>query len=124
MKYDLIRPRGSLTLTSGLAAIKPGKNAALGGALNAGVISLTKGLAADLGEKRVRVNCVIPGFVFTELWDKTWPDKEQQQKMLENTAKTLPVGFAGMPKDVAEAYLYAIRADYATGSIITIGGCC
>ncbi|KAJ4154449.1 hypothetical protein NW754_001398 [Fusarium falciforme] len=121
-KYDIVRPRGSITITSGLAAVKPAKNASIGAALNAGVSAFTKGLAADLAEKGVRVNCVIPGLVYTELWDKTWADKEKQATILENAAKTLPVGFAGKPADVAEAYLYAIRADYATGTLITIDG--
>jgi hypothetical protein len=51
-KFDLINAGGSLTLTSGAAALKPGKGASTGGGLNGGVISLTKGLAADLAEKR------------------------------------------------------------------------
>ena len=63
----------------------------------------------------------MPGLVYTELWDKTWTDKEKQGAVLDGAAKTLPVGFVGKPADVAEAYLYAIRADYATGSLITIG---
>jgi len=50
-KYDLINPGGSLTLTSGGAAYKPGKGASAGGALNGGVISLTRGLAGDLSTR-------------------------------------------------------------------------
>jgi len=53
-------PGGSLTLTSGSKATRPGKNNGIAGGLNAGVCTLTKGLAADLADKRVRVNCVIP----------------------------------------------------------------
>ncbi len=70
LKYDIVRKGGSLTLTSGTAGIKPGKGAAVGGALNGGVLSLTKGLAADLADKKIRVNTVVPGLVKTPLWDK------------------------------------------------------
>jgi len=122
LKYDIIRRGGSVTLTSGMAAIKPGKGAAVGGALNGAVLSLTKGLASDLAEKRIRVNTVVPGLVQTELWDKLGKTAEEQKEQFEKAARSLPVGFVAKPEDIAEAYLYAIRADYATGSLIEIDG--
>lgn len=121
LKYDIIKRGGSLTLTSGMAANKPGKGAAVGGALNGGVLSLTKGLACDLADKRIRVNCVVPGLVQTELWNKLGRSAEDQKKMTELASEKLPVGFVATGLDIAEAYLYAVRADYATGSLIEIG---
>jgi NAD(P)-dependent dehydrogenase (short-subunit alcohol dehydrogenase family) len=121
LKYDIIKSGGSLTLTSGTAAIKPGKGASVGGGLNGGVLSLTKGLAGDLSEKKIRVNTVVPGLVITELWDKLGKSKEQQKSEFEARSKTIPVGFVGEPIHVAEAYLYLIRADYATGTLVNIG---
>lgn len=121
MKYDIIKRGGSLTLTSGMAAVKPGKGAAVGGALNGGVLSLTKGLACDLGDKGIRVNCVVPGLVQTELWGKLGKSDEEQKIMTDNAAKRLPVGFVATGQDIGEAYLYAVRADYMTGSLIEIG---
>jgi hypothetical protein len=47
--------------------------------------------------------------------------QDEQAKQFEDTGKTLPVGFCATPEHIAEAYLYAVRADYATGSLITIG---
>jgi NAD(P)-dependent dehydrogenase (short-subunit alcohol dehydrogenase family) len=118
-KYDLINPGGSLTLTSGGAAYKPGKGASAGGALNGGVISLTKGLAGDLSDKKIRVNVVVPGLVKSELWAKMGKTEEQQKEQFENTK--LPVGFVATPDDIAEAYLYLVKADYATGTAVEIG---
>lgn len=118
-KYDLINPGGSLTLTSGGAAYKPGKGASAGGALNGGVLSLTKGLAGDLAEKKIRVNVVVPGLVKSELWTKMGKTEEQQKEQFENTK--LPVGFVATPEDIAEAYLYLVKADYATGTAVDIG---
>jgi NAD(P)-dependent dehydrogenase (short-subunit alcohol dehydrogenase family) len=120
-KYDLINPRGSLTLTSGGAAFKPGKGAAAGGALNGGVISLTKGLAGDLADKKIRVNVVVPGLVKTELWDKLGRTKEQQKEQFAQSETKLPVGFVATADDIAEAYLYLVKADYATGTVVEIG---
>ena len=120
-KYDIISPGGSLTLTSGTGAMMPGKTASVGGALNAGLFTMTQGLANELAEKKIRVNCVVPGMVATELWDKMGKTKDEQQEQFEATGRNLPVGFCAGPEHIAEAYLYAVRADYATGTLITIG---
>lgn len=122
LKYDIISPGGSLTLTSGTAAIKPGPNAAIGGGLNGGVLSMTKGLASDLKSKKIRVNCVVPGYVQTELWAKMGRSQEESVEQVETMAKTLPVGFVATPEHIAEAYLYLVRADYATGTFVEIDG--
>jgi len=121
-KYDIIKEGGSLTLTSGTAGLKPGKGAAVGGALNGGVISLSKGLAGDLAEKKIRVNVVVPGLVKTELWGKLGKSEKEQEEQFIAAGKKLPVGFAAVPIDVAEAYLYYARAEYATGTSLEIDG--
>jgi NAD(P)-dependent dehydrogenase (short-subunit alcohol dehydrogenase family) len=122
-KHDIVAPGGSLTLTSGYAGVKPGKGAAIGGALNGGLLTLTKGLAAELADKRVRVNTVVPGLVATELWDKLGWSKEDQETRFVDAGKKLSVGFVAKPDDIAEAYLYLVRADYANGTLVIIGRC-
>ncbi|EXJ73168.1 uncharacterized protein A1O5_04318 [Cladophialophora psammophila CBS 110553] len=122
LKHSIVREGGSLTLTSGTAGIKPGKHAAIGGALNGGVLALTKGLAADLAEKKIRVNTVVPGLVKTPLWDKQGKTPEEQEELFNKASQNLPVGFVATPEHIAEAYLYAIRADYSTGKLIEIDG--
>lgn len=121
-KFDIVRPGGSLTLTSGTAGLRPGRGAAIGGALNGGVLSLTKGLASELTDKRIRVNTVVPGLVQTELWDKLGKSKEEQAEQVEKASQNLSVGFVAGPEEIAEAYLYAVRADYANGTLIVIDG--
>src|ERR1700712_2701730 len=121
LKYDIIKPGGSLTLTSGTAALKPGKGAAVGGGLNGGVLSLTKGLASELTDKKIRVNTVVPGLVQTELWDKLGKSKEEQKQTFAEGGKKLSVGFVATPEHIAEAYLYTVRADYANGTLVYIG---
>lgn len=116
-----MNPGGSVILTSGAAALRPGKEAATGAALNAGVITLTKGLAADLVEKKIRVNVVVPGFVKSELWSKMGSTGEAQNALYENPRE--PLGFVAVPDDIAEAYLYLAKADYATGTSVEIGMC-
>jgi NAD(P)-dependent dehydrogenase (short-subunit alcohol dehydrogenase family) len=83
------------------------------------VISLTKGLAGDLSEKKIRVNVVVPGLVKSELWGKMGKTEQEQKESFEKTS--LPVGFVATPDDIAEAYLYLVKADYATGTSVEIG---
>lgn len=120
-QHDIIKPGGSLTLTSGAAALRPRKGATIGGALNGGLITATQALADELADKKVRVNTVVPGLVKTELWDKLGHTKEKQEQIFEDGAKNLSVGFVATPEHIAEAYLYAVRADYANGTTIVIG---
>jgi NAD(P)-dependent dehydrogenase (short-subunit alcohol dehydrogenase family) len=121
-KHDIVKPGGSLTLTSGAAAIRPRKGAAIGSALNGGLITTTQALADELAEKKIRVNTVVPGLVITPLWDKQGHSKEKQKEIFEEGAKELSVGFVATPEHIAEAYLYAVRADYANGTTIVIDG--
>lgn len=68
------------------------------------------------------MNTVVPGLVRTELWDKLGKTAEEQRQEFERAGESLPVGFVAKLCDIAQAFLYAIRADYATGSLIEIGG--
>jgi NAD(P)-dependent dehydrogenase (short-subunit alcohol dehydrogenase family) len=52
---------------SGFLSIRPQKGTAIQGAINAGIEGLTRGLALQLAP--VRVNCVSPGLVMTEMYD-------------------------------------------------------
>ncbi|KAK4224527.1 oxidoreductase [Podospora fimiseda] len=121
-KHDIILPGGSLTLTSGAAALRPKAGAAIGGALNGGLITITAALADELRGKRVRVNTVVPGLVRTPLLGKLGHDEEKQKEIYEEAERTLSVGFVAGPEEVAEAYLYAVRAGYANGSVVVIDG--
>lgn len=120
-KHPIVKPGGSLTLTSGGAALRPRRGAALGSALNGGLITITQALADELADKKVRVNTVVPGLVVTELWDKLGHSEEKKAEIFDQSAKELSVGFVATPEHIAEAYLYAVRADYANGSTIVIG---
>lgn len=82
---------------------------------------MTKGLAAELTDKRIRVNTIVPGLVKTELWHKLGKTKEEQEATFASGSQSLSVGFVATPDDIAEAYLYAVRADYANGTVVIIG---
>ena len=116
IKYALpnLASDGSITLTSGLFAHRPAKGSTLSTALTGAVEHLMQGLAIDLAP--IRVNAVTPGFIATEAWAKL-----SSEAMATMTA-TQPLPRAGLPEEVAEAYLYFMRASYTTGQVAVVDG--
>jgi len=113
-----ISPRGSITLTNGVVAHRPRKGAALNTAMAGAIEHLTRALAVELAP--VRVNAVCPGLVLTEVWNGI-PEDTRQEQIRRLTAR-LPLPRAGEPDEVAEAYLYLIRASYSTGQVLIVDG--
>ena len=80
------------------------------------VIALTKALAKELGPSGVRVNCVAPGVIVTDMCAKV--DKEVLAQMAEDA----PVGRNGTPQDVAKAMEYLADAEFITGHVLSVNG--
>jgi 3-oxoacyl-[acyl-carrier protein] reductase len=87
-------------------------------AAKAGVVGMTKSLAAELGSRNITVNCVAPGFIDT---DMTRALSEEQKKALLGH---IPLGRLGTPQDVAAAvaYLASPAAGYVTGAVLHVNG--
>ncbi len=75
-------PGGSLTLVSGMLSLRPSAEATILTAINAALEALAKALALELAP--VRVNCVSPGRIDTEWWNRLPPDA--RQALLDRTA--------------------------------------
>ena len=84
----------------------------------AGVINMTKTWARELGRYGVRVNCVAPGFIATEIL------KAMPPKILEGMVSHTPIGRMGEPDDIAEAYawLASDRASFVHGAVLSVDG--
>ena len=80
------------------------------------VIALTKALAQELGPSGIRVNCVAPGVIQTDMCANVAPD------IMEDLREQTPVGRLGTPEDVAKAMLYLSEADFVTGQILPVNG--
>jgi len=87
-------------------------------AAKAGVVGMTKSLAAELGSRNITVNCVAPGFIDT---DMTRALSDEQRKALLGH---IPLGRLGAPQDVAAAvaYLASPAAGYVTGTVLHVNG--
>lgn len=87
------------------------------------VEALTRSLAAELGDRGIRVNCVAPGAVFTEINQRAGLATDAEAKArLDSMANLHALGRIGTADEVAEAIAYLVCADWTTGTIIDIDG--
>lgn len=80
------------------------------------VIALTKALAQELGPSGIRVNCVAPGVILTDMCASV------DAQILECMAQDTAVGRNGTPMDVAKAMAYLSEAEFVTGEVIAVNG--
>ena len=80
------------------------------------VIALTKALAKELGPSGIRVNCVAPGVIQTDMCANVDPE------VLAQMAQDAPVGRNGTPEDVAKAFCYLADAEFITGHVLSVNG--
>lgn len=80
------------------------------------VIALTKALAKELGPSGIRVNCVAPGVILTDMCANVDPE------VLAEMGEETPVGRNGTPEDVAKAFGYLADAEFITGHILSVNG--
>lgn len=87
-------------------------------ASKAGVIGLTKSLAAQLAARDIRVNCVAPGIIDTPMIDGY--DEEHRRALLQK----IPAGRLGVADDVARAieFLATEDSDFVTGHVLDVNG--
>ncbi len=93
--------------------------AATKGALEA----LTRVLAAELGGAGIRVGCVVPGGVLTEINQRAGLfDDEAARERLEGMASMHALGRIGTAEEIAEAIEYLARAEWTTGAVLEVDG--
>lgn len=87
-------------------------------ASKAGMIGMTKSLAAEVASRNVTVNCIAPGFIATPMTDAL---NEQQREAILGK---IPAGAMGEPNDIAAAALYlaADSGKYVTGQTLHVNG--
>lgn len=112
---------GSIACTSSVSAQRGG--GILGGphysASKAGVLGLAKAMARELGPDGIRVNCVAPGLIYTDINSDLIDDQRREE------IKTgVPLNRIGAPLDVAGAFLFLASelSSYITGAVIDVNG--
>ena len=86
-------------------------------AAKSGIIGITKALAKEVGLSGIRVNCVAPGVIETDM------NKELSADTLAELCNETPLGRIGKPKEVAEAIYYLSKDDsFITGQVLGVNG--
>ena len=116
MPFFLKKQRGCIITVSSMWGRVGASCEAAYSATKGAVIALTKALAKDLGPSGIRVNCVAPGVVLTDMCAGF--DSETLEALAEET----PIGRNGTPMDVAKAMEYLAEADFVTGHILNVDG--
>ncbi len=114
-----LRAGGSITLFSGVLSRRPGANCSALGAVNAAVEGLTRGMALELGPA-LRVNCISPGMVRSEAYDKM--PAEKRAAMYQSTGESLPLGRVGTVDEIAALTLAVACNGFMTGQVVDIDG--
>ena len=90
-------------------------------ASKAAIEGMTKAMAVELSPMGIRVNCIAPGFIATDMSAKALNgDTERMQKVLSRT----PMGKLGQPSEVADAALFLASdaAKFITGTVLPVDG--
>ena len=87
-------------------------------AAKAGMIGMSKALAAEVASRGITVNCVAPGFIVTAMTESL--SEEQRQRL----ATAIPMGRQGTPEEVAACVLFLAsdEARYVTGHTLHVNG--
>ena len=116
MPFFLAKQRGSIVTVSSMWGRVGSSCESAYSATKGAVIALTKALAKELGPSGIRVNCVAPGVILTDMCASVEPD------VLEELAEEAPLGRNGTPEDVARAMEYLARAEFITGHVLNVDG--
>jgi NAD(P)-dependent dehydrogenase (short-subunit alcohol dehydrogenase family) len=111
---------GCIVNIASTAGVRGGTRRAAYCASKGGLVLLTRSLAIDHGRDGVRVNCLCPGLIDTEMADWIRHDKEA----LTQWASRLPAGRMGTPEEIADgvAFLASDGASYLHGSVLMVDG--
>jgi 3-oxoacyl-[acyl-carrier protein] reductase len=118
LKEMMRRRHGRIINITSIVGVTGNPGQANYAASKAGIIGMSKSMAAEVAARNITVNCVAPGFIKTAMTDAL--NEAQQSKLLER----IPAGRMGEPDDVAACvnFLASDEAGYVTGQTLHVNG--
>ena len=117
--------KGAIVNIASISAVWPELNSYFYGAMKAGVTNLSRNVAKEFSRKGIRINCILPGPINSNMTpDFIKNSKEAQQALIDEVGM---LGRLGEPDDIAHAavYLASDEASFVTGiNLIVDGGVC
>jgi NAD(P)-dependent dehydrogenase (short-subunit alcohol dehydrogenase family) len=121
VKFMIQRGTGSIINISSMASQYGIPKVIAYSASKAAIEGMTRAMAVELSPKGIRVNCIAPGFIATDMSAKALNnDIERKAKVMSRT----PMGKLGLPADVADAALFlsSLESAYITGVVLPVDG--
>jgi NAD(P)-dependent dehydrogenase (short-subunit alcohol dehydrogenase family) len=121
VKTMLPNKKGSIVNISSMAAQYGIPKVIAYSASKTAIEGMTRAMATELSPQGIRINCIAPGFIATDMTSKAFnADVERKNKALGRT----PMGVMGMPADIGDAALFLATdsARYITGVILPVDG--
>lgn len=120
----LKKTRGVIVNTSSSLGVSGALESAAYSASKHGIIGLTKSSALDLAQYHIRVNCICPGSIDTNMQAREFARSEDPARMRKAYDRIYPMGRIGKPEEVAELVLFLTtdRSSFITGTPFLIDG--
>ena len=115
-----INDNGCIINISSLAGLKSFEGLGIYCATKSAVISLTKTLALELANRKIRANCIAPGAINTGIWEKIY-HLEGRKKLKEDEDFVL-LKRSGRPEEIAKTAIFLCENDYINGETILVDG--
>ncbi len=111
---------GKIINIASIVGINPGRYQGIYSITKAGIISLTKTLALELGRDNIQVNALAPGLIQTKFARAIWENDDLARGLIKQT----PAGRLGQPADIVgmALYLASPASDFTTGGVFVIDG--